>query len=190
MKKKTNLLIIVICVIVVLGMIAYPAILKRTASGNSGGAGDKGINGSGTYMVGFDYSSYADVFGMAPVIMCRVRYDGTIDATYSWSDQSGEICTETKNYKISDVQFANIKSGVDLGEIAKLDPKCSDPEDVCDGGAAWLFLYGADDEISTRCGGFAPVSKRFNEIRRLLFDNLPQELIDDYSRFEEKGELY
>ena len=143
------------------------------------------IETSEKYMVGFDYSSYKDVFGMAPVIQCTVRYDKSIDATFSWTGQDNEPTSRTLNFALTDSHFSNISQNINPQEIYRLNPKCSDPADVCDGGDSWLYVYGPDDAVLKSCGGFCPTSDRFHEIRRLLFDNLPEDLEEFYSQYEE-----
>lgn len=184
-KKKTVkwIVVAVTCVILLVLVVCPPLLIKKMAKESQKNPGQF----SSTYLVGFDYSSYADVFGMAPVIFCQVRLDRSIDATYTWRNDKGEFLRETRNYKIPDDKFENIVFGVNPQEIYKLDPKVSDPKDVSDGGDAWLVVYGPDDEVLRECGGFAPTSERMNDIRRILFDNLPDELINDYNEFEENG---
>ena len=143
------------------------------------------VETSEKYLVGFDYSSYKDVFGMAPVITCRVRYDKSVDATFVWIDQNGKRAERTLNFAMTDDQYSNIAENIDPQEIYYLNPKCSDPNYVLDGGSSWLFVYGPDDAVLKECGGFCPTSKRFHEIRRILFDNLPAELVEVYSQYEE-----
>lgn len=145
------------------------------------------IDISSTYLVGFDYSSYADVYGMAPVIICKIRYDKKLEANFKWDDDSATEHEEVMTFDFTDEQFANIQGGVDAKEIYYLDPECADPEDVCDGSSAYLIIYGPNDDKLKSCGGFCPVSKRFNEIRRLLYNNLPSDFIDTYTFFEEHG---
>lgn len=143
------------------------------------------IETSKKYLVGYDFSSYADVYGMAPVITCAVRYDKSVDATFSWRNKNDGFDSKTLNFKLTDDQFYNIESQVKPLEIFKLNPKCSDPNDVMDGGSSYLFVYGPDDEVLKECGGFCPTNKRFHEIRRILFDNIPEELREVYSQYED-----
>lgn len=146
--------------------------------------GNTPVETSKKYMVGFDYSSYKDVFGMAPVITCTVRYDKSVDAVFYWRDQNGKQMTRTLNFPLTDKQYNNIYMKIDTQEIYYLDPECSDPQEVMDGGSCWLFVYGPDDSVIKECGGFSPTSKRFHEIRRTMFDNLPEKLVEVYSEFE------
>ena len=141
---------------------------------------------SDKYFIGFDYSSYADPFGMAPVIQCVVRYDKSIDATFTKVDENGERYEETQNFKLTDKQYEHIWGQIDSHEVYYLDPKCSDPAKVMDGGSCWLYVYGEDDELLRKCGGFCPRSERFHEIRRILFDNLPDELLEAYAQYEKE----
>ena len=182
MRRIAKIILITTVIILSLsGCIIYPTI-KKAAQGVP-------FDPSTKYLVGFDYSSYRDPFGMAPVIDCRISYDRTVEATYKWSNDAGEWITETRSYKISDEQFDNIQNGVDSREIYDLNPRCADPDDVMDGGSCWLYVYGADDEIAKKCGGFCPTEDRFHEIRHLIFANLPEEMLEEYYRFEEEGEL-
>ena len=180
MKTKRTLLIIIL--IIILATFFLPPIIIKSIL-------KKPFEPATTYLVGFDYSSYDDPFGMAPVVLCQVRYDQSIDVTFPTEIINGERHTETRNYRLSGKQFSNILNGVDPKEIYRLSPECSDPDDVEDGGSCWLYVYGADDEIAKKCGGFCPTSDRFNEIRRLLFNNLPEEFLEDYSQFEEHYEV-
>lgn len=137
------------------------------------------------YLVGFDFGSYADVFGMAPVIDCAVRYDKSVDAFFAWQDPNGERVERVLNFKLTDDQYYDIERQIDPREVFALNPKCSDPASVCDGGDSWLYVYGPDDSILKACGGFCPRSERFHEIRRILFDNVPDELKEVYSQYED-----
>lgn len=184
MKMKSKLIIIIIIAAILLAAMLFPVFVKSYIRNSE--QHDEHNDGSSKYMVGFDFSSYADPFGMAPVILCQVRWDHTIDATYTRRSSDGKLVMEVKNYKIPDDKYTNILYGIDYNEIKKLNPKCSNPNEVSDGGDCWLFLYGPDDEVTKECGGFCPTSKRFNEIRRLLFDNLPDELITDYKKYEKE----
>ena len=145
---------------------------------------------SDKYFIGFDYSSYADVFGNSPVIECKVRYDKKLEAVFHYLLPNGDVRFETKVFDLTDKQYEQISVQVDLNEIYNLDPEESDYEDVCDGGDVWLTIYGKDDKVLKNVGGFCPTGKRFNDIRETLFNNLPEGLKESYDEYEKKYYLY
>lgn len=146
---------------------------------------------SDKYLIGFDYSDYSSVnYYMSKIITCRVCYDKSLEADFSWHDEeSGEDVTRTMVFDLSDEQYGNIIGAVEPKEIYSLDPKCSDFDVVNDGGYSYLFLYGSDDNVLKNVGGFCPTSKKFSEIRRVLFDNLPSDLDSVFARYAAQGYL-
>lgn len=146
---------------------------------------------SDKYLIGFDYSDYSSInYSMSTIIVCRVCYDKTLEADFSWHDEaSGEEVTRTMIFELSDEQYRNIEGAVKPMEIYFLDSECSNYEDVCDGGDSYLFLYGSDDSVLRSVGGFCPTSKKFADIRRVLFNNLPSELETVFARFDSVGYL-
>lgn len=133
---------------------------------------------SHNYLVGFDYSSYDDVFGMAPVLICKVRYDKKLETGFK---NDNDETVEIRTYDLTDEQYDNIILAVNFEHIFTMDPMVSDLEDVCDGGSAWLILYDQNDEVLKKIGGFCPTNTEFNDIRRVLFDNIPETFINDYN---------
>lgn len=144
------------------------------------------IETSDTYLVGFDYGSY-DIYGLCPIIICKVRYDKKIEADFEWTDENGEEKKETLLFDLTDEQYNNIVNEIDLKELYYLNPEELNPDDVDDGGCVWLLIYGKDDEVLKKCGGFCPQNVRFNEMRRVIFDNLPNEFKEAYDKYESYG---
>lgn len=138
---------------------------------------------SSNYLVGFDYGSY-DLYGLCPIVICKVRFDKTLEVDFTMPDSSK---TDIRTYDLTDEQFNNIVAGIDVRQIYTLDPENSDPEEVYDGGSVWLFVYGENDEVIKQNGGFCPRSVAFEQMRRVLFDNLPEEFRSDYDEFEERS---
>ena len=52
-----------------------------------------------------------------------------------------------------------------------------------------FLLKGLDDSLLRSVGGFCPTSKKFADIRRVLFNNLPSELETVFARFDSVGYL-
>lgn len=167
---------------IILPVIVFAALLSACTQEPVDTSPKEPVEISTKYMVGFDYSSGAD-WGMSPSIICKVRYDKSVDATFEWYDQNSEAVSRTLNFKLTDAQFSRIEQTVDPQEIYYLRPECN--EDVCDGSSSWLFVYGPDDEVLKECGGYCPENARFNEISTVLYYNVPEKLIEVYSQYEE-----
>lgn len=188
-KKNTKLIIAVTAVVIVLAVaLGFPAFLKAKQAGKINGLNlffhDVPVpEKSSTYFVGFDYSSY-DLFGMAPVVICKVRYDKKIEATFKIEDENGVLQDTVMLYDLTDEQYSRICNGIDLFTLYNLDPELPDPESIMDGGDCWLFMYGESDEVLKRIGGFCPMSEKFHEYRRVIFDNLPEDFEEFYAEYE------
>ena len=145
---------------------------------------------SDKYFIGFDYCFY-DIYNPGRIIECRIRYDKKVEADYIYVE-NGEESIETQVFDLTDEQFNNIISGIDLDELYYLDPEELDPDEVMDGGCVWLFIYNEDDEIYKRCGGFCPKSERFSEMRSAVFSNLSDEFFESYEKYadEYNGPIY
>lgn len=144
---------------------------------------DENVVFSENYLVGFDYGSY-DLYGMCPIVICKVRFDKTLEVDFTMPDSSK---SDIRTYDLTDEQFNNIVAGIDVREIYTLDPEEANPEEVFDGGSVWLFVYGENDEVIKQNGGFCPENESFNQMRRVLFDNLPEEFRSEYDEFEERS---
>lgn len=138
-------------------------------------------NFSKNYLVGFDYGSY-DLYGQCPIVICKVRYDKKLEVDFTMPDAEE---SDIRIYDLTTMQYNNIYAGIDVKKIYTLDPQESNPEDVYDGGSVWLFVYGENDEVIKQNGGFCPRSEDFNNMRRVLFDNLPADFCSDYDELEE-----
>ncbi|MBO4887035.1 MAG: hypothetical protein J5589_01810 [Firmicutes bacterium] len=125
----------------------------------------------GTYYGGSSWGEYYDCLS-AELIICTdhtvLVYMPTKVENYSAEDW-GLIATVS----LTDEQYQNIENAIDREELYLLDP---DPEmDVCDGYSLYLMLYGTDERMVKRCGGYMPQNKRFNAMHDSLFANLPRE---------------
>lgn len=158
---------------------------------NSNSVDIKDLDFSNKYLIGFDYSDYSSInYSMSTIIDCRVCYDKTFEADFSWYDEeTNEDVTKTVIFNLSDEQYNNIKGVVKPIDIYFLDPQCSNYEDVCDGGYSYLLLYGSDDNILKSVGGFCPTSNKFNNIRKIIFNNIPSDLKTIFARYEAQGYL-
>lgn len=173
----------------------------ETGNGDKGGAtGQTGtgvtadqrfddIELSSKYLVGFDYSDY-DLYIYSVVVFCKVRYDKKIEVEYTYPKSNGEYFSQTVVYDLTDEQYANIEREIDLRELYELDPEEADPENTMDGGYTWLLIYDKDENIAKRCGGFCPHSKRFGQMRRAIFDNLPEGFVEGYEDCKRRNEFY
>ncbi len=178
--------------IVALGMLLYEKNLdKITASKtfqkvySNLPAGDSEGNlpgASSTYLIGFDYSAYEL---MSTVVTAKIRYDKKIETTFSYPLSNGEFREVTKIFDMEDEQYNNIKNKVDLKKLYNLDPKEAKFEDVMDGGYSWLIIYGENDEALKNVGGFCPGNEYFREVRRTIFDNLPEEFKQAYKDYDD-----
>ena len=144
---------------------------------------------SNTYMVGMDYCYY-DLMEDSPYVTLNVRYDQTLEVEFYVPRYNGERTYITKEFPLSDEQFLNIKTGIDLREIYELDPQESDIENTMDGGNSWLFIYGQDDQVLKACGGFCPKNKRFNEMRNVIRENIPEEFFSTYDSYARRNDFY
>lgn len=185
--KNKRIIVYVALVFVIFVLVAiFPAILKGVYKVTDTIEEKKDIrenfSQSSTYMIGFEYSYY-DLYQMAPVIVGKVRYDKKIEVEYKHTDEDGKVSYEVKMYDLSDQQYDNISSKINVREVFYLDPEESDPEDLCDGGFVYVFVYGADDEVIKAVGGLSPTGEKFREIRRVIFDNLPQDFKDGYAEY-------
>lgn len=134
---------------------------------------------SDKYLVGFDYANY-DIYGRCPVVLCKVRYDKKVEVVYEgyfFDDSDDE---DVRIYDLSDEQYRNIINGIDIYKIYTLDPEEPDPDEVFDGGSTYLILYGKDDKFLMYNGGFCPMNEDYNAMRRVLFENLPEDMKEDY----------
>lgn len=169
-KKKLNFPLVIILAAAVL--LAIPIIMKLLP-------GRRALTEkSDKYFVGFDYSSY-DLCGMSPTVICKIRYDKKLEASFSKAENIIRS-EEPLLFDLSDEQYLNIVGGIDLFALYNLNAEPSNPDDISDGGSSWLYIYGDDNTILKSIGGFAPTSKKYNEYRRVLFDNLPERFIEYY----------
>lgn len=144
---------------------------------------------SNTYLVGMDYC-YDDMWMASPYVTLNVRIDQILEVEFYVPRYDGERTYVTKQFPLSDQQFLNIKTGIDLRELYELDPQESSMEDTMDGGNSWLFIYGQDDQVLKACGGFCPVNKRFNEMRRVIYENIPEEFFTVYDSYARRNDFY
>ena len=142
---------------------------------------------SSKYLIGFDYSDYNL---SSSVIICKVRYDKKIEAEYKYTLSTTDfpavqdVRCVTKTFDLTEEQYNNISKGIDLGKLYNTDPMESKIEDVSDGSSSCLLIYGEDDNVLKTIGGFAPRSDYYKSIRKLIYDNLPQEFTDGYTEYE------
>jgi len=143
---------------------------------------------SDTYLVGIDYS-YNEPLRDYPTVFPKVRYDKKIEADMRYRMKDGRELLKTMLFDLTDEQFNAIKDAVVLKELYELDPEESDPEQVYDGDNSWLYIYGKDGNYIKRCGGFCPQNKRFLEMRRVIYQNLPEDFIKEYDFCKYKADV-
>ena len=129
---------------------------------------------SDEYLVGFDYFT-GDFLEYAPTLIVKVRNDGKLEVGIEHTASDGEEVSDIHLFDLSDQQFNNIASGIDLKKLYNLDPQEDNPEDVCDGGYSYLIIYDKDGGVYKVCGGFCPRNKDFNKMRSVIFENLPED---------------
>ena len=141
------------------------------------------------YLVGFMYDT-ADFLEMAPSFECRYLYDGRVEARF-WHDNPGSGRTlDIRYYELDEKQQKNVNDGIDLKKLYNLDPECENPEDVCDGGYSYIYIYDPEGEVFKACGGFCPTNKEFNKMLGVLHENLPDELVDDALNYKRQWQFY
>ena len=132
----------------------------NTGSGKTGTNGNAGIPGglsdkfdpslvSDEYLVGFDYFT-GDFLEYAPTVIAKVRYDGRLEVGFNHTLSNGDPYVETMLFDLSDQQYQNIESEINLKKLYELDPEEPDPQDVCDGGCSYLFIYDKDGNTYIR----------------------------------------
>ena len=132
---------------------------------------------SDEYLVGMDYFT-GDFLEYAPTVIVNVRYDGRIEVDFDHRLANGQRFTDTVFFDLTDEQFRNISDGIDLKRLYNLDPEESDPETTCDGGFSSLIIYDRNGDAYKNCGGFCPMNKDFNNMRWVIYENLPEEFIE------------
>lgn len=189
---KSIAVIAVIAFILLLVLISAPTILKYKMQKEEKVAAMLDANRpanphriSNKYFVGFDYSHY-DLYGMSPIVMCKIRYDKKLETSFAHTDENGVQTEEVCLFDLSDEQYSNIVNRINPDVLYELDPEPSDVDEVMDGGSSWLVMYGADDSELRRIGGFCPRSETFKTYRRTLFDNLPNEFKEAYNEYDEE----
>ena len=169
-------------------------VADNTGSGNTGSAGGSGNTPetsdkfdknlvSDEYLVGFDYFT-GDFLEKAPTVIAKVRYDGRLEVGFNHTLSNGDPYVETMLFDLSDQQYQNIESEINLKKLYELDPEEPDPQDVCDGGCSYLFIYDKDGNTYKACGGFCPHNKDFNSMRRVVYENLPDEFGEYCDRYK------
>ena len=144
------------------------------------------------YLIGFDYFT-GDFLEDAPTVIARIRYDGRIEVQFDYKLANGEDYADVRYFDLSEEQYKNIEEGIDLKKLYSLDPEESDPAETMDGGCSWLIIYDKAGNVYKTCGGFCPHNREFNDMRCVIYDNLPFEFIDycnTYKSFWQQGEIF
>ncbi len=139
---------------------------------------------SDTYLVGYDYFT-GDFLEMAPTVIAKVRYDGRIETEFTRTLSNGEEFSDVVFFDLSDEQYRNIEKAIKLKRLYNLDPQEADPETTMDGGTSWLIIYKDDGTVYKACGGFCPHNSDFNDMRRAIYDNLPEEFLEYCDHYKE-----
>lgn len=77
---------------------------------------------------------------------------GLIFILFSWYELAG-------SYKLTDDELATLIKAINLKKLYKLDPK--EDHTTMDGTGKRLYIYGEDDEILKKVGGYEPRNKQF-----------------------------
>ena len=146
---------------------------KKASSVNTGASGkfDPALV-SDEYLVGIDYFT-GSFLEYAPTVIAKVRYDGRLEAEFDHILSNGDHVTDIVFFDLGDQQYRDIASAIDLKKLYELDPETPDPDEVMDGGTAYLIIYGKDGKAYKSCGGFCPHNKDFNAMRSAVYKNLP-----------------
>ena len=142
-------------------------------------------NLSETYLIGFDYFT-GDFLEYAPSVLCKVRLDGRLEVEYWYMLSNGSTTADIVLYDLTDEQFSEISDTIRLRSLFNLDPECPNPEDVCDGGFSYLYIYTKDEEVLKACGGFCPSNKEFLGMERAIYDNLPEDFLESIDTYKRK----
>ena len=157
-----------------------------------GGSGALPFNAnevSETYLAGFMYDT-ADFLEMAPSFECLYRRDGRVEARFRRDMPNGETRYDIRYYDLDENAMETVTRKIDLEKLYTLDPECPDPADVCDGGSYYIYIYDRNDEVLKACGGFCPTNKEFNDMARVLNENLPGELVHDAEDYKKQWQFY
>ncbi len=144
---------------------------------------------SDTYYVGFMYDT-ADFLEMAPSFECVYRNNGTVEARFWFDKSDGGTKVDTRIYELPDDSWEEVVKTVNLKKLYELDPECPNPEDVCDGGYSYIYIYDKNDELLKACGGFCPESKLYNKMLSALYSNLPEELVNDAEKYKRQWKFF
>ncbi|MBR5416648.1 MAG: endo alpha-1,4 polygalactosaminidase [Clostridiales bacterium] len=136
------------------------------------------------YLVGFRFSTN-DIFDYDPYVTVRYRYDKKVEME---GDFPVGTTTERRvlEFDIADEQYDAVINAIDLKELYTLDPEELDPQQTCDGGYSYLYLYGDDDQILYSSGGFCPMNDRFGEMLHAVHMNMPSELFGTYEQLKNR----
>lgn len=101
----------------------------------------------------------------------RICYDGTVEIympTLSEHEITGYEMAGTYQLTVSETD--DLRKIINQKKLLKLDPK----EDyaVCDGSSRTLTLYGKNDEVLKKCGGYMPRNKDFVSMYSAVKDTL------------------
>ena len=147
---------------------------------------------SDEYLIGIDYFT-GDFLEYAPTVIAKVRYDGRIEVQFDYKLANGEDYADVRYFDLTEEQYGNIEEAIDLKKLYKLDPEEADPDETMDGGFSWLIIYDKDGNVYKSCGGFCPHNRAFNDMRSVIYDNLPYEFIDycdTYKTIWQNGETF
>lgn len=79
-------------------------------------------------------------------------------------------------FELTDEQYDNILKSVDREKLFKMTVEPDN--NVCDGESYYLYLYGSENQIVKRCGGYMPKTEKFMDMYRAVYRNLPKDEIN------------
>ncbi len=132
---------------------------------------------SDEYLVGMDYFT-GDFLEFAPTVIVKVRYDGMLEAEFDHTTFGPGTYTDVRLFEMTEAQKDAVFSAIDLKHLFNLDPEEADPATTMDGGCSYLIIYDKQGDVYKRCGGFCPHNRDFNQMRRVVYENLPEEFLE------------